>query len=81
MTQTEGRHEATRQVARWFEYTHLPPGLQWVSMACAGLAQQMIDVVPDSPELTIGLRKLLEAKDAFVRAAIETHAVGGVGEH
>jgi hypothetical protein len=81
MTQFAGRHEATRQVARWFDYQHLPPGLAWVSAACATLAQQMIDVIPDSPELTVGLRKLLEAKDAFVRAAIETHAVGGVAEH
>ena len=29
----------------------------------------MIETLPDSPELTAGLRKLLEAKDCMVRAA------------
>jgi hypothetical protein len=30
----------------------------------------MIRDLPDGPELSAGLRKLLEAKDCFVRAAI-----------
>lgn len=30
----------------------------------------MIEVLPDGPELTAGLRKLLEAKDCFVRASL-----------
>lgn len=30
----------------------------------------MIERLPDSSELAVGLRKLLEAKDAFVRAAL-----------
>jgi hypothetical protein len=30
----------------------------------------MISTLPDGPELTAGLRKLLEAKDCFVRAAV-----------
>lgn len=66
----EGRHESTRQVARWFEYGHLPPAAASGSELCADLATQMVELLPDSPELTAGLRKLLEAKDCFVRAAI-----------
>ncbi|PRY56421.1 hypothetical protein B0I28_10970 [Glycomyces artemisiae] len=31
----------------------------------------MIAALPDGPELTAGLRKLLEAKDCFVRAALD----------
>jgi hypothetical protein len=31
----------------------------------------MVDHLPDGPELTVGLRKLLEAKDCFVRAALD----------
>ncbi len=31
----------------------------------------MVQILPDCPELTVGLRKLLEAKDAFVRTAVE----------
>ena len=37
----------------------------------SGEAEDMLATLPDSPELTMGLRKLLEAKDAFVRAALE----------
>ncbi len=65
-----GRHPATVAIARFFEYGHLPPHLQAVSKPCADLAQTMIDALPDGTELTVGLRKLLEAKDAFVRAAL-----------
>jgi hypothetical protein len=68
----EGRHQATRQIARWFTYDHLPEGLpRFVSVDCALTAEDMITQLPDGPELTAGLRKLLEAKDCFVRAAIE----------
>lgn len=67
----EGRHESIRRLARWFEYGHLPPDLQTVSRRVHDLAEDMIDVLPDGPELTTGLRKLLEAKDCFVRAMIE----------
>ena len=80
MAQYDDRDPATQQVLRWFDAGHLPPGLQWVTAACAMLAQQMVDVIPDTPELTVGLRKLLESKDCFVRAAIEMHAVGGSAE-
>ncbi|MFF0770993.1 hypothetical protein ACFYUK_19060 [Nonomuraea wenchangensis] len=65
-----GRHPATVAIARYFEYDHLPPFLQAVSKPSADLAQAMIDALPDGTELTVGLRKLLEAKDAFVRAAL-----------
>ena len=34
------------------------------------LAKQLYTNLPDSPELTAGLRKLLEAKDCFVRGAV-----------
>lgn len=33
------------------------------------LAHQMAKDLPEGPELTTGLRKLLEAKDCLVRAA------------
>jgi len=68
----EGRHPATQQIARFFTFDHLDGDLRPPSRACAELAQEMIDKIPDGPELTTGLRKLLEAKDCFVRAALET---------
>ena len=48
----------------------LPPRLAAISRDCQGLAVAMIRQLPDGPELTAGLRKLLEAKDCFVRAAL-----------
>jgi hypothetical protein len=69
----EERHPSTQQIARFFTFDHLADGLQPPSAACAELAQQMIDRLPDGPELTAGLRKLLEAKDCFVRAAVSAH--------
>ncbi len=68
----DGRHPATQQLARWFTYDHLREDLRPPSRACAELAAEMISNLPDGPELTTGLRKLLEAKDCFVRAAIGT---------
>jgi hypothetical protein len=65
------RHSATRHVAKFFSYQHLPPHLQAVSAECYILASRMVDELPDSPELSAGLRHLLEAKDCFVRAAVE----------
>lgn len=71
MKSAEGRHPSTQQVARHFTYDHLPPNLKSVSEPCAALAVMMIGKLPDGPELTAGLRKLLEAKDCFVRAALD----------
>ena len=64
------RHPSTQHVARYFADEHLPPHLQAVSLPTAELAEEMITTLPDGPELTAGLRKLLEAKDCFVRAAL-----------
>jgi hypothetical protein len=71
MADISSRRVATRQIARWFSYEHLPAGTpRHVSAMCAHMAAEILREVPDGPELTAGLRKLLEAKDCFVRAAI-----------
>ena len=67
----EDRHPGTQHLAKYFDYDHLPPHLRGISERCAGLAAQMIGGLPDGPELTAGLRKLLEAKDCFVRAKLD----------
>jgi hypothetical protein len=64
------RHPGTTHLLRFFEHAHLPPRLAAISAPCAELAGLMVDRLPDGPELTAGLRKLLEAKDCFVRAAL-----------
>lgn len=65
------RHPDTMHLLRYFEYAHLPERLQAASKPCADLAATLVDSLPDGPELTAGLRKLLEAKDCFVRAALD----------
>lgn len=59
---------------RWFAAGHLQEGpIQWTSMAVGDLAREMeerLAETEDKGELVTGLRKLLEAKDAFVRAAV-----------
>lgn len=55
---------------RFFAYEHLPERLQKISRPVGELAREMDKSLPDGEEKDVGLRKLLEAKDAFVRAAI-----------
>lgn len=66
----EPRHPETERIMRFFTYQHLPAHLQAVSRPCAELAERMAEELPDGPELAFGLRQLLLAKDAFVRAAL-----------
>lgn len=61
----------TKRLLQFFEYEHLPPKLQEVSRPVCELARKMAAELPESPETTVGLRKLLEAKDCFVRSALE----------
>ena len=61
-------HPSVMAVLQHFEYSHLPEDLQRISAPCAKLAQEMASKINDDPELTTGLRKLLEAKDCLVRA-------------
>lgn len=58
------------RILRHFEYQHLPPHLQEVSKPLCDLAHALAVVLPGDPETTAGLRKLLEAKDCFVRAKL-----------
>jgi uncharacterized protein len=66
----ESRHPATQHLLDQFAYGHLPAHLQRVSRPLHDLAHQMADTLQDGPELSTGLRKLLEAKDCFVRQAV-----------
>lgn len=68
-----GRHPATVEMFRHLTWSHLPTHLRPYSSEVSAVAFFMVDRLPDSPELTVGLRKLLEAKDCFVRCAVELH--------
>ena len=58
-------------IMRYFEYAHLPEKLQAISKPFAELAEKMDASLPDGAEKSAGLRKLLEAKDCFVRASLD----------
>lgn len=62
-------------ILQFFGYAHLPPAMQAVSKPFGDLAEHIAATVPRNPERTVALRKLLEAKDAAVRAFIAKDAV------
>jgi len=70
-------------IMQFFAYEHLPQHLQDVSKPFADLARAIVGEesgmpagtsvqfpLPRNPERTVALRKLLEAKDAAVRARL-----------
>ncbi len=63
-------HPSTKEILRYFAFEHLTnPDMRRISARCHDLAADVAGEL-DGPELTAGLRKLLEAKDCFVRAAL-----------
>lgn len=65
-----GLHPGVVHALKQFRYAHLPTHLQAVSKPFHDLALLMVET-GTGIELTVGLRKLLEAKDCAVRAALE----------
>ena len=61
---------STEHIMQFFAYAHLPPHLQAVSKPFGIMAHEMVEMLPRNPERTVALRKLLEAKDAAVRALV-----------
>lgn len=57
--------------AKYFAYGHLPAHLQTISQPLGLLAAMLEQLLPNGPEKSAGMRKLLEAKDCFVRAALD----------
>ena len=57
---------------KWFAFDHLPVILQAVSEPFYSLARTIINEIEPGPERTVALRKLLEAKDAAVRAVVHS---------
>lgn len=68
-------------IMKYFSYAHLKGPLFDVSKSCCELADKMNAELRDSPEKSAGLRKLLEAKDCFVRAALDSTPPTTGGAH
>jgi hypothetical protein len=65
------RHQSTQHAMRMLEpNANLPGDLYPIAVEINAVAVSMVNRLADGPELTAGLRKLLEAKDCFVRAAL-----------
>lgn len=74
--------EPFEHIIQFFAYAHLPPHLQAVSKPFCDLARAIVAdgempagtptqfPLPRNPERTVALRKLLESKDAAVRALL-----------
>lgn len=67
-TTPEKQPAPPEHIMQFFAYDHLPPDLQDVSAPFGRLAEGLVKTLPRNPERTVALRKLLEAKDAAVRA-------------
>ena len=57
-------------IMKFFAYGHLPENLKAVSKPYSDMAEHLYGALPDSAEKSVALRKLLESKDAAVRAAL-----------
>lgn len=67
------RQPATANLLTWFEFNHLPTHLREIAEPMADAAHRLTHKLCDGPELSAGLRHLLEAKDCFVRQALADH--------
>jgi hypothetical protein len=63
-------HPSVAAILKFFTAEHLPSELRVISEPIGQLAWEMAERLPQNAELTTGLRKLLEAKDCFVRARL-----------
>lgn len=57
-------------ILQYFHYSHLPEKLQASSRPFCELAAHIVGTLPRNAERSVALRKLLEAKDAAVRANV-----------
>jgi hypothetical protein len=67
---TQDHVAPVEHIRQFFAWSHLPPHLAEVSRPFAILADEILNTLPRNPERTVALRKLLEAKDAAVRARL-----------
>jgi hypothetical protein len=61
---------SNERMLQWFQYDHLQDPLRKVSVYFFELAHNICASCEPGPERTVALRKLLEAKDAAVRARL-----------
>lgn len=68
------RHPSVVAALRWLDCSHLDkrPDLQDLFMPFQDAAVSLLIMLPDDdPQIMLGLHKLVEAKDCFVRAGVD----------
>lgn len=60
--------QGNHRLLTFFTTEHLPEDLRPIGNVFVAVAEALEGLVPDGPERTVALRKLLESKDAAVRA-------------
>lgn len=71
MSYAEQQAKRLAKVDSLFRYGHLSPVLQQHSKPFHDMATQIVEMLPPSAEVTLALRKLWEAKNNVVFAAVE----------
>lgn len=67
---TSDRNHFTQHIVSFFDTEHLSDDLKPVMEIFMNTLADLLDELPDGIEFTAGLRKLLEAKDCFIRHAV-----------
>ncbi|RVD44663.1 hypothetical protein EN742_01655 [Mesorhizobium sp. M4A.F.Ca.ET.020.02.1.1] len=62
--------QPAEHVMQFFAFDHLPPTLKEISKPFGRMAEDIVRTLPRNQQRTMALNKLLEAKDAAVRAYI-----------
>jgi hypothetical protein len=66
-TQPNGKKHYLLQ---FFKYEHLTLQQRAIAEPFSELAHKLVEMLPDNPERTVALRKLLESRDCAVRAEL-----------
>lgn len=67
---------SAEHILQFFAFEYLPSHLKAISEPFAKMAASIVDTLPRNPERTVALRKLLESKDAAVRAKLAVEVTG-----
>ena len=73
---TAGRHPAVVTLAGYFDARRVGELGRPIAAELEHTARTMLACIPDHPELSVGLRKLLEARECFIRAATDGEEAG-----
>lgn len=70
LERARAEREGEEPMLKFFSFNHLPAKLRAQSARFCDLAVTLVRLAPRSAERTVALRKLLESKDAAVRALL-----------